>query len=129
MHRPIQVLHVDDQRKFAEMHARYVQQYEDGIEVTVATSPAEGMDLLRREDVDCIVSDYEMPGTDGIEFLGTVREKYPALPFIFYTRRALGDIPTGDVEAGITDYVQKGSGRGHLQILATRITTAVDARH
>jgi len=47
------------------------------ITIETATNVSEALDLLAQHDIDCIVSDYDMPDQDGIEFLGSVREEYP----------------------------------------------------
>jgi HD-like signal output (HDOD) protein/CheY-like chemotaxis protein len=46
-------------------------------EVLTATDPHEALDLLAREDVDVVVTDFRMPHMDGLKFLQQVRERYP----------------------------------------------------
>jgi CheY-like chemotaxis protein len=81
---PIRVLHVDDAPDFASVAAEFLQRARE-LTVETATSANEGLDQLADHEFDCIVSDYDMPGQNGIEFLETVREGYPCLPFILYT--------------------------------------------
>ncbi len=81
----IRILHVDDEPDFAEMVATFLEREEDGLTVETAPSASEGLARLADGDVDCVVSDYEMPGRNGIDFLERVREEYPELPFILYT--------------------------------------------
>jgi CheY-like chemotaxis protein len=84
----ITVLHVDDDPDFADVTATFLERAGERFTVETGTSASEGIDRLENDGVDCIVSDYEMPGQDGIEFLEAVRDRYPALPFILFTALA-----------------------------------------
>jgi PAS domain S-box-containing protein len=125
----IRVLHVDDAPRLVEMQREHLEQHDQRIELAVARSVVEGRERLAEEAFDCIVSDYAMPGTNGIEFCERVREAYPELPFILYTSRRCESVASEMLSAGVTDYVQKESGTAHLAILADRIVTAVESRH
>jgi PAS domain S-box-containing protein len=78
--------------------------------------------------VDCVVSDYDMPGTDGLEFLEQVREHYPDLPFVLFTGKGSEEIASEAISAGVTDYLQKGTGGDRFTVLANRIENAVSQR-
>lgn len=120
------VLHVDDEPGFAEMAADFLERELDRLTVTTATSAIEGLDHLADQDFDCIISDYDMPGQDGIEFLTTVREKYPDLPFILYTGNGSEEVASDAISAGATDYLQKDTGTSQFTVLANKITNAVE---
>jgi len=123
---PIRVVHVDDDPDFAALAATYLEREDDRITVETATCAERGLEHLAERDVDCIVSDYEMPGTNGIEFLEAVRGERPELPFIFYTGKGSEAVAGDAVSAGATDYLQKGDGTGHYTVLANRIANAVE---
>ena len=123
--RSITVLHVDDEPDFSEMVASFLASVDDRLDVRTATSPDEGERVLAERDVDCIVSDYEMPGRDGIEFLKSVRADHPDLPFILYTGRGSEEVASEAISAGATDYLQKQSGTEQYELLANRIRNAV----
>ncbi|WP_436925966.1 PAS domain S-box protein [Halosimplex amylolyticum] len=123
----IRVLHVDDDRDLGGLVAAALEREDDRFDVLTATSPAEALDLLADERIDCVVSDYDMPGTTGIEFLETVRERDPDLPFILYTGKGSEEVASGAISAGVTDYLQKGAGSDHYALLANRIDNAVSA--
>ena len=123
---PIRVLHVDDDVDVADLTATYLAREVDGITVETAASADEGLDRIRTGTFDCVVSDYEMPGMDGIELLETVREEYPDLPFILYTGRGSEAVASDAISAGVTDYLQKESGTEQYELLANRIRNAVE---
>ncbi|WP_276260248.1 PAS domain-containing protein [Haloglomus litoreum] len=106
-----------------------------GAEVTAATRTVADTDTGAGHDptvtdppVDCVVSDYDMPGTDGLEFLEQVREHYPDLPFVLFTGKGSEEIASEAISAGVTDYLQKGTGGDRFTVLANRIENAVNQR-
>lgn len=125
----IRVLHVDDSREFATTAASLLERANEKIDVTSAADAAEGLEILATGDFDCVVSDYEMPGEDGLEFLERVREHHPDLPFILYTGKGSEDVASEAIRAGVTDYLQKKSGTTQYTVLANRITNAVENYH
>jgi len=124
-HAPIHLLHVDDEPGFVDMVAEFLEREDDRLTVHTATSASAGLDRLDQTRIDCVVSDYDMPGQDGIEFLSAVRGTYPDLPFILFTGKGGEEIASEAISAGVTDYLQKGSGSGQYAVLANRVRNAV----
>jgi PAS domain S-box-containing protein len=124
----IQVLHVDDEPDFAGLTATFLERENDQFAVKTATRAGEGLEMIADRPPDCIVSDYNMPGMDGIEFLETVRDTHTELPFILFTGKGSEDVASNALRAGATDYIQKQSGSEQYELLANRIQNAVE-RH
>ena len=122
----IRVLHVDDEPDFAALAARFLERADERLVVETATGASEGLEYLAGNDVDCVVSDYDMPGRDGIEFLAAVRDEHSELPFILYTGKGSEEIASEAISAGVTDYLQKGGGTSQYTVLANRIGNAVE---
>jgi PAS domain S-box-containing protein len=118
-------LHVDDDPEFADLTATFLEREDDRFDVVTATSAGEGLERLG-PDVDCVVSDYEMPGRSGIEFLEAVRESHPDLPFILYTGKGSEAVAGEAIRGGATDYLQKDPGTDQYTVLANRIANAVE---
>jgi len=125
---PIHVLHVDDDPAFADLVATYLTREHDRIEVHTATDAAEGRAVLADRSIDCVVSDHDMSGEDGIEFLESVRRDHPELPFVLFTGKGSEAVASDAISAGVTDYLQKESGTEQYELLANRILNAVEAR-
>ncbi|GAB6878503.1 hypothetical protein JCM17823_07770 [Halorubrum gandharaense] len=122
----IRVLHVDDEPDFAEMAAASLEREDERFVVDTATSAGSGLDRLNETDFDCVVSDYDMPGENGIEFLKAVRDNVPDLPFILFTGKGSEEVASEAISAGVTDYLQKGTGTDQYTVLANRVTNAVE---
>ena len=125
MTNPITVLVVDNEPGFAELAGQMLEREEDSIVAEPATSTDEALEILDRRDVDCIVSDYEMPSLTGLELLELVREDDPDLPFILFTGRGSEEVASEAIAAGVTQYLQKGTGDEQYTLLANQITNAV----
>jgi len=125
--RDIRVLHVDDERALGELVATLLAREDEQITVVTEPSASDGLARLEadHEEIDCIVSDYEMPGMDGVEFLEAVRDDYPDLPFILFTGKGSEEVASEAISAGATDYLQKESGTEQYELLANRIQNAV----
>ena len=123
----IRVLHVDDEELFADLTAESLELADDRLHVETATSAREGLELLGDPPPDCVVSDYDMPQMDGLEFLETVRAEHPGVPFILFTGQGSESIAGDAISAGVTDYLQKRTGTEQFELLANRITNAVTA--
>ncbi|QKY19255.1 PAS domain S-box protein [Halolamina sp. CBA1230] len=123
----IRVLHVDDEPEFADLVATFLEREDDQLDVETATGADEALKLLADGTFDCVVSDYEMPETDGIELLETVRDRGPDLPFILFTGKGSEEIASEAISAGVTDYLQKEGGSGQYAVLANRIVNAVES--
>ena len=124
----IRILHVDDEPSITDLTAQFLERENDRFSIETATSADEGLAVLAERRPDCIVSDYDMPGMSGIEFLEAVRTRAPELPFILYTGKGSEEVASEAISAGVTDYIQKGSGTERYLLLANRIENAV-AKH
>ncbi len=92
------ILCVDDEANIINSLRRLLRN--DGYGILTATSGAEGLELLKENDVQVVISDQRMPEMSGIEFLSAVKEQYPDIIRI---------ILTGYTEVdSITEAINKG---------------------
>lgn len=66
-----------------------------------------GIDALRTRDYDIIISDYRLPGMDGLAFFGQIRTSHETAIKILITAYGDDTLATRSVEAGVNDYIQK----------------------
>ncbi len=122
----ITVLCVDDEPSYADLIATHLERNDEAIDATGVTSATDGLSYLDAHDVDCIVSDYDMPGIDGLEFLEAVRARDPDMPFLLFTSQGSESLASEAVTAGVTDYIQKVQGSQQYAVLAQRIRNTVE---
>jgi CheY-like chemotaxis protein len=69
-HEAITVLHVDEDQDFTGITRTFLERENDRFTVETAPSADEGLDILADRPPDCVVSDYKMPGMDGLDTIG-----------------------------------------------------------
>jgi CheY-like chemotaxis protein len=89
--------------------------------VMIAASASEAYGILGAHDISVILSDYKMPGTDGITFLSDVREKYPQITRLLFTAYSGEDLLLDAVNrAGIFHFIKKPWDSASLKITLQR---------
>lgn len=119
------MLHVDDDPSVLDLAEAYFERELDSVAVTTVTDPETALERLDETRFDCIVSDYDMPAMDGLEFFEALRERHQRVPFVLYTGKGSEEIASQALNAGVTGYFQKG-GPEQLRRLANRVDQAVD---
>lgn len=105
--RLLSVLYVDDEPVLLSICKQYLERRSD-IEVTTAVSVEQALILLETSSFDVILSDYQMPDTDGIGFLKILQERKCSIPFILFTGRGREEVVIEAINNGATYYIQKG---------------------
>ena len=121
----IHILHVDDDPEVTDLIATYLEREDDRLVVETATCADEGLRLLADSQIDCIISDYKMPGMNGIEFLKAVTENQRNLPFILYTAKGSEEVASEAISAGVTDYIEKKNDADDYALLLNQIINSV----
>lgn len=111
----IQVLHVDDESAFLNIAKQCLE--EEGFEVDIATSAEEALHILETCQYHVIISDYMLPGKNGLEFLKEIREK-STTPFVMLTGKGKEDVAIAALNAGADYYTKKKSNPAMFHELA-----------
>lgn len=99
------ILVVDDDPFIRESISTLLGEY--NYSAVACESAGEAMDRLREDKIDVVLTDIEMPGTTGIEFLGGVRAVYPEIPVILMTGFAELDMAVDAIKKGAFDFIIK----------------------
>lgn len=97
---------MDDEEPFLELMKEYLDR-DRRLEVTYVTSVDVASESLDSDGYDVVVSDYQMPGADGLEFLKIVRSRLGDIPFILFTGKGREDIAMRALNEGADFYLQK----------------------
>ena len=103
----IRVLYVDDEPGLLDIGKVFLEQSGDFAVTTVLNAP-DAIRLLEGGQFDAIISDYQMPGMDGIQFLVEVRARFGPTPFILFTGRGREEVVIQAINSGADFYLQKG---------------------
>ena len=103
------ILLVDDEPALLDVGKQFLEESGD-FSVTSASNAEEALSLLREQDFDAIVSDYQMPGMDGISLLQYLREMDSSTPFIIFTGRGREEVVIDALNCGADFYIQKTGG-------------------
>jgi PAS domain S-box-containing protein len=122
------VLYVDDEPVLLEIVKIFLEKTKEfSIDVTTSVN-----DILKSEKLksyDAIISDYQMPGMDGISFLKYVHTEFGDIPFIIFTGKGKEEVVIAALNNGADFYITKGSDpRFQFDELANNIKKAVKRR-
>jgi len=121
----LSVLIVDDEPEVSELIARRIKKEASGISITIVENGLKCMEHLESNQVDCILSDYQMPGMDGMKLLETLRSQGNTTPFIFITAQGNEDVARQAFKSGAYDYFTKDGGFAQFARITNSIFQAV----
>ncbi|MDD1685815.1 PAS domain S-box protein [Methanoregula sp.] len=101
------ILYVDDEPALLEVGKLFLEQ-RGKFTVDTITSAQGALTLLDTTSYDAIISDYQMPGMDGLALLKEVRSSGNKIPFILFTGRGREEVVIQALNAGADFYLQKG---------------------
>ncbi len=105
----IRILVVDDASFIRDMVKKHLRERVPGVEVFEAVDGHRALAALKKQSMDLILSDWEMPNMSGEELLRAVRANpdTQAIPFVMVTSRGDRNYVIKAVEAGASDYLTK----------------------
>lgn len=109
MEEVINVLHVDDEPSFLQLTKSYMNVIGNGeLRVHPLSEPLSVFKELKEKSFDVIVIDYQMPGMDGLELLGKLRDQKNDIPVIIFTGHGREEVAINALNLGANYYIEKG---------------------
>ena len=122
------ILYVDDEPAFLDVVRLYLQRSGDLL-VDTSLSAQQALKMLRKKRYDAIISDYQIPVMNGIEFLKNLRESGNSVPFIIFTGKSREEIVIQALNEGADFYLQKGrDAKSQFVELEHKVKQAVERR-
>jgi PAS domain S-box-containing protein len=103
----IYVLHVDDDPSLQEITKLMLLDLNSSFEIDNASCVDEGFKKLSTGHYDVVVSDYEMPQKDGLQFLKELRAAKNEIPFILFTGKGREEVAIMALNLGADGYFNK----------------------
>jgi DNA-binding response OmpR family regulator len=125
----IRILYVDDEPSLLELGKIFLER-SGKFSVDIITSSLAALTLQSKNNYDAIISDYQMPEMNGIEFLKKIRSSGNTIPFILFTGRRREEVVIQALNEGADFYLQKGGEPVSMFAeLSHKIRYAVMRRH
>lgn len=105
--RPIEVLIIEDDKRIADIHRRFIEKIEGFTVVGAAHSGEEAKDWVQALSPDLVLLDVYLPDALGTEIMGFIQENSPDTDIIFITAAAEVDIVKKAYRRGVADYILK----------------------
>ncbi len=105
--KPIRILHVEDERGALEITKLFFERKGYNFKITQVLSAERALEKLKYQHFDIILSDYKMPGMNGLEFLEELRRKGNDIPFIIFTGKGEEKVAMDALNKGANRYIKK----------------------
>ncbi len=113
------ILIIDDEEAQREVLTGYLKK--KGFHIFSGSSGEEGIEIIKSNIIDIVISDYKMPGMNGIEFLKKVNQINPEISFVILTAFGTVENAVEAMQIGAYDYITKPVDLDELDLLLQRI--------
>lgn len=117
----VTVLHVDDDPDVGPLVCHFLEDVVERVTVVTETDSAVALDRIARVDVDCVVSDLDMPGRDGLDLAMAIDATHPDVPVVLFTSRDWQTVAGETGSEHVSAYVRKEGGHRQFERLARRV--------
>ncbi|MDD3628067.1 MAG: sigma-54 dependent transcriptional regulator [bacterium] len=99
------ILIIEDEKKMREVLQLYLEK--KNYEVLLAEDGVKGLEMAKKNDVSCIVTDLKMPKMNGIDVLKHIKDFNNDIPVIIITAFGTIDTAIQSIKIGAYDYITK----------------------
>ncbi|MBL7170479.1 MAG: response regulator [Candidatus Omnitrophica bacterium] len=117
------ILAVDDEENVRNLYATVLG--EEGYRVVTASSGAEAIEKVKKEELDLIILDLKMPDMHGTEVLREIREVIDGISVIIVTAYPSLESSIEAIKVGVYDYIIKPFSPKQLRLVAKRVAEKI----
>jgi len=126
MENQINILIVDDEQIVLDSITKHLRK--EPYKITGVLSAKEGLDLVKNDGIDIILTDLMMPEIDGLELMKIVKDIHPKMPIIMITGYATINTALQATQLGAFDYIAKPFSKKELLAVVHRAADVVKAK-
>lgn len=112
------VILIDDEEDLLENCVRVLE--DEDYDCVTTTDSIKAIELVRRHKPSVVVTDFKMPGKDGVQILNEVRREFPNIPVVMISAYATVNGVVEAVKKGAFDYITKPFSADQLVITIRR---------
>jgi DNA-binding NtrC family response regulator len=117
------ILIAEDEEKMLRLLALHLA--DEGFSTQTVRDAEAGLKVLNKEKVDLVVTDFKLPGMNGLEFLQAIKRVDAGIPVVVMTAYGSVEAAVEVMKAGASDYVLKPFSLAEMSLI---IHKELDAR-
>jgi len=122
----LRILHIDDNRDFA---ANFCGIFTQWFRIFSVENCNEALAKLEDNKFDAIIAECNLSRTNGFEFPGILKDRFPHTPLIFYTGECNAQIAREAIKSGASDYFVKDLDNPvHIKKFKNAIRAAIEEK-
>ena len=110
------ILIVDDDAIIRTLLVRLLKKIKKDFQIMTAADGCTALEVLKETSVDLVLTDYKMPGMDGLETFAEMKKLYPNLPVIMMSGFMGKKLSKAFLHAGGAGFIQKPFRPGELNL-------------
>ncbi len=103
--REMKILLVDDDEWIRDSMQLFFEA--EGCHLTALETAEEGLEALKKQDYDIIITDYRLPGMDGLDFLKRIHDPHAQAIKILITAYGSHEVVSEASKLGVHDFIEK----------------------
>ena len=119
------ILIIEDESAIRRVLSKILSEEDKSHEIFEAENGIDGINILKKNSVDLIISDIKMPKVDGIEVLEFTQKNSPETPIIMISGHGDLEVAVESMKKGAYDYISKPP---DLNRLLTTVRNALDRK-
>jgi len=123
---PLRILVIDDHDAMRDGMTEVLRKA--GYETQGAAGGPEGLDVIEKQPVDLVVTDFKMAGMDGIQILRSIRERHAEIEVMVITAYGSIELAVEAMKAGAWDFISKPFSPEELKIKVARAADVIQER-